>query len=97
MSRSTPDTIQDRPKHGGNRLLATLLLLLIMLVGGGFRFMSMNWDDFASLHPDERFLTRNLLPLLGGLPEYTPDDSRYPSRGLCSWKVSMIRTILHRP
>jgi hypothetical protein len=69
MTHSTTDTLQERPKHGGNRLPVALLLLVVVLVGAGFRFMSLNWDDFASLHPDERFLTRNLLPILGGSPE----------------------------
>src|SRR5690606_15827743 len=34
-----------------------LMLVLVMLVGGYFRFMGQNWDDFTHLHPDERFLT----------------------------------------
>ena len=34
-----------------------LMLVLVMLVGGYFRFMGQNWDDFTHLHPDERLLT----------------------------------------
>jgi YYY domain-containing protein len=95
MTFSTPDMMQERPKHGGNRLLAAALLLVIMLVGGYFRFMSMNWDDFASLHPDERFLTRNLLPLLGGSPEFTPDDTHIPPQSMLISLTDMtIRTSL---
>jgi hypothetical protein len=82
MTFSMPDRMQEQPKHGRNRLLAALLLLVIVLVGGYFRFMSMNWDDFASLHPDERFLTRNLLPLLGSALEFTPDDEHYPTQAM---------------
>ncbi len=37
------------------RLLVTLLLIL--LVGGGFRFMGINWDQGHHQHPDERFIT----------------------------------------
>ncbi|MCK6579102.1 MAG: DUF2298 domain-containing protein [Anaerolineae bacterium] len=50
-------------------LLVGALLISIMLIGGAFRFMGLNWDDFTHLHPDERFLTdvaqglgRNLNP-----------------------------------
>jgi YYY domain-containing protein len=82
MTFSMPDRMQEQPKHGRNRQLAALLLLVIVLLGGYFRFMSMNWDDFASLHPDERFLTRNLLPLLGSALEFTPDDEHYPTQAM---------------
>ncbi|MBK8026505.1 MAG: glycosyltransferase family 39 protein [Chloroflexi bacterium] len=50
-------------------VLVGVLLIGIMLIGGTFRFMGLNWDDFTHLHPDERFLTdvaqglgRNLNP-----------------------------------
>lgn len=82
MTFSMPDRMQERPKHGRNRLVAIALLTLIVLVGGYFRFVSLNWDDFASLHPDERFLTRNLLPLLGGALELTPDEEHYPTQAM---------------
>ncbi|MFK7800524.1 MAG: DUF2298 domain-containing protein [Anaerolineae bacterium] len=29
----------------------------ILLLGGYFRFVGINWDEFTHLHPDERFLT----------------------------------------
>lgn len=69
---------QQFPDNLRKRGLVLLLLTAIVLVGASFRFMSLNWDDFASLHPDERFLTRNLLPLLGGRPEFTNDPAHYP-------------------
>ncbi len=76
MSETAPVVPTKRPL---NLILTTTLLLAIVLVGGFFRFMSLNWDDFAGLHPDERFLTRNLLPLVGGTLEFTPDEEGYPS------------------
>ncbi|MCA9914238.1 MAG: hypothetical protein KC496_12865, partial [Anaerolineae bacterium] len=76
MSETAPVTPTKRPL---NRIVILTLLLAIVLVGGFLRFMSLNWDDFAGLHPDERFLTRNLLPLIGGTLEYTPDEQGYPS------------------
>ncbi|MBI5670424.1 MAG: hypothetical protein HZC41_20720 [Chloroflexi bacterium] len=38
-------------------VLVGLLLVLILLVGGYFRFVGQNWDDFVRFHPDERFLS----------------------------------------
>lgn len=38
-------------------VLVGILLIGVMLVGGYFRFVGLNWDDFTHLHPDERFLT----------------------------------------
>ena len=64
------------------KVLSGLLLLLILLMGGTLRFMSMNWDDFSSLHPDERFLTRQLLPVVGGALEFTPYPDGYPPQSL---------------
>ena len=55
----------------GNALVA-ILLALTLLVGGYFRFVGLNWDDFSYLHPDERFLTINTMPLVGGGLEFTP-------------------------
>ncbi|MCA9906603.1 MAG: glycosyltransferase family 39 protein, partial [Anaerolineae bacterium] len=43
------------PQRTGNVIVAVALLVL-MAVGGYFRFVGQNWDDFTSLHPDERFL-----------------------------------------
>jgi len=38
-------------------VLVGVLLMLIMLIGGYFRFVGQNWDDFVRWHPDERFLS----------------------------------------
>ena len=57
-----------------------LLLAFIVLLGGYFRFYSLNWDDYASLHPDERYLTLNLLPQIGGELQFTPDNEHFPSQ-----------------
>jgi len=62
--------------------LVFVLLLASVAMGAAFRFVSMNWDDFASLHPDERFLTRNLLPLVGGGLEFTPNVQEFPPHAL---------------
>ncbi|MBZ0300768.1 MAG: glycosyltransferase family 39 protein [Anaerolineae bacterium] len=46
-------------------VLVGVLLVLVMLLGGYFRFVGQNWDDFTHLHPDERFLT-DVASSLGG-------------------------------
>ncbi|MCU0513917.1 MAG: glycosyltransferase family 39 protein, partial [Anaerolineae bacterium] len=74
-TRTTPSTARPGARHP---LLLLFLLAAVLLTGGYFRFVGLNWDDFADLHPDERFLTRNLLPLVGGGLEFTHDDKRYP-------------------
>src|SRR5690349_17676473 len=38
-------------------VLVGVLLVLVMVVGGYFRYVGINWDDFTHLHPDERFMT----------------------------------------
>lgn len=71
-----------RRRFTQNNLVAAACLLIILLVGGYFRFVGQNWDDFTYLHPDERFLTINLLPHIGGGLELTPDQERYPDQVL---------------
>jgi len=63
-------------------IIFTFTLIAVVVVGGYFRFVGYNWDDFAGLHPDERFLTRNLLPLVGGTNEFTPDNTNFPDQSL---------------
>jgi len=46
-------------------LLVGVILFFVMGMGGLFRFVSLNWDDFVRFHPDERFLTMNVAPKLG--------------------------------
>ncbi len=62
--------------------LIPLLLIGIVLLGGYLRFNGLNWDDFSALHPDERFLTLNLLPLVGGNLEMTDDQKGSPNQSL---------------
>lgn len=62
-----------------NPLLTAILLIAVLLAGGTLRFWSVNWDDFTNLHPDERFLTVNLLPLVGGGLEFTNAPERFPA------------------
>lgn len=69
-----------RPADG----LLIVLLSLVVLLAGALRYNGLNWDDFSAMHPDERFLTRNLLPNVGGGLEFTPDDKTFPSQGLYS-------------
>ena len=64
------------------RFLTALLLAFILLFAGALRFTGQNWDDFSHTHPDERFLTLNLLPQVGGGNEYTADESRFPSQNI---------------
>jgi YYY domain-containing protein len=58
------------------------MLAIVVLLGGYLRFVGLNWDSFSALHPDERFLTLNLLPLVGGGLELTPDDTNFPSQAI---------------
>lgn len=86
MSEIEPQTENEtltRQSSGSPRnLVVGILLTLILLLGGYFRFIGLNWDDFAALHPDERFLTLNMLPVIGGNLEFTRDDDRFPSQNV---------------
>ncbi|MFZ4816356.1 MAG: DUF2298 domain-containing protein, partial [Phototrophicaceae bacterium] len=62
-----------------SNVLVAVLLSVILLIGGAFRFVGLNWDDFTHLHPDERFLTQ-VLSSLGGdinLTEHPDAAERY--------------------
>lgn len=68
-------------------------LIIVMLIGGYFRFVGQNWDDFTHLHPDERFLTdvassiggRSISPSLSSPEEQQAQIerclARYPNTG----------------
>jgi YYY domain-containing protein len=73
-----------------NIFLISVLLFLVLLLGGYFRFTGLNWDDFTALHPDERFMTLNLLPLVGGQLEFTSDPVNFPSYSLVTNRVSPV-------
>lgn len=61
-------------------VLVAVLLFLVMFAGGAFRFMSLNWDDFIRFHPDERFLTMNVAPIINeGYLSFTLTQSDPPA------------------
>ncbi|HLV33733.1 MAG TPA: glycosyltransferase family 39 protein, partial [Spirillospora sp.] len=73
-------------------VLVGSLLIVVMLVGGYFRFVGQNWDDFTHLHPDERFLTDVASSIGGPLRSSIPNPAeqqaqldrcmaRYPHTG----------------
>ncbi|MBW4436989.1 MAG: glycosyltransferase family 39 protein [Pleurocapsa minor GSE-CHR-MK-17-07R] len=77
-----------------SNVLVALGLVITMLVGGYFRFVGLNWDDFTHLHPDERFITdvtqglgNRLAPSDNGTDDWTPETqvaecvARYPATG----------------
>jgi len=57
-------------------VLLSILLIGILLLGGYFRFVGLNWDDFTHLHPDERFLTDVAMGLGRGLNPSGSDSER---------------------
>lgn len=61
------------------------LLVLVMFIGGYFRFVGQNWDDFTHLHPDERFLTGVVASLGSGrlAPSYPDPTLRAQQEQLC--------------
>jgi YYY domain-containing protein len=70
-------------------VLVGLILVVVMLVGGYFRFVGQNWDDFVRFHPDERFLS-GVVANMGGPLNFTGSDlaqqyqnclARYPETG----------------
>lgn len=83
LHASTDHSTQTKPRDMRPRW-AALALVLIVLVGGFMRFTGQNWDDFSAMHPDERFLTQNLLPRVGGVLDPTRDDTNFPIQGVYS-------------
>ncbi len=70
-------------------VLVGILLVFVMIVGGYFRFVGQNWDDFVRFHPDERFLS-GVVANMGGALSFTGSDlqgqyslclERYPDTG----------------
>ena len=84
MNEETPKTTSQEiiSRNKGNAGITLILLALIVLLGGYFRFTGINWDDYSALHPDERYLTLNLLPQLGGHLQFTPDAEHFPSQSV---------------
>ncbi|MFN8528195.1 MAG: glycosyltransferase family 39 protein [Anaerolineae bacterium] len=77
--RALPTTLEIARAHARSstsirsNVLVGVLLLGIMLIGGYFRFVGLNWDDFTHLHPDERFLT-GVASSLGGMLNLTEES-----------------------
>src|SRR5262249_32304453 len=60
------------------------LLVLILLVGGYFRFVGQNWDDYTHLHPDERFLTGVATSIGGPLNPSGNQDAAAMHQSICN-------------
>ena len=54
-------------------VLVGVLLIFVMVLGGYFRFVGQNWDDFVRFHPDERFLS-GVAASMGGSLNFTDAD-----------------------
>jgi len=84
-----------------NKALSTFLLAAILIYGGALRFVGQNWDDFSHTHPDELFLTRLVLPNIGGDNSFTADESHFPEQQILVLRDSNdVRSrddILNRP
>lgn len=81
-SDDAPEQVSINTSQLRTNVIVGILLTIIVLIGGYFRFVGSNWDDFTNLHPDERFLTLNLLPQLGGALEFTPDEETFPTHAI---------------
>lgn len=88
VSRSDNTTVRGLGLTRSDVLVGAALVF-ILLLGGYFRFVGQNWDDFVRFHPDERFLSQ-VASGLGGALQVTndfPQDmyqrclERYPNTG----------------
>ena len=84
---SLQESAETKPKRAssimrflGGNLLVAILLLAVLVFGASLRLTGQNWDDFTYLHPDERFLTLNLLPAVGGGLEFTRDEEHFTTQ-----------------
>jgi len=68
--------------------LSFFLLAVILIYGGGLRFLGQNWDDFSHTHPDELFLTRLVLPNIGGANSFTADEAQFPEQQILALRDS---------
>jgi hypothetical protein len=73
MAEEFSNSGRRNPFTAGN-LLCAILLTAVMLIGGYFRFVGMNWDDYSHWHPDERFITLQVLPVVGTSLSFTGSD-----------------------
>ncbi|MCU0499100.1 MAG: DUF2298 domain-containing protein [Anaerolineae bacterium] len=65
-------------------VLVALLLIGTMCLGGYFRFVGLNWDDFVRFHPDERFLTNTATKINNGMLTFTPFEQDGAQRAICN-------------
>ncbi len=70
--------------------LSVFLLAVILIYGGGLRFIGQNWDDFSHTHPDELFLTRLVLPNIGGGNAFTADEAQFPEQQILALSDSTV-------
>ena len=92
MEAVTSSPVQRKPQSLGltrGDVLVGILLVFVMVIGGYFRFVGQNWDDFVRFHPDERFLSGVAASMNGPL-NFTGSDlesqyknclARYPDTG----------------
>ncbi len=83
LTMPTADAVRERVTRGArtaifSNLLVGLMLIVVMFIGGYFRFVGQNWDDFTHLHPDERFLT-GVASLIGTGLNFTDEPAEYRS------------------
>ena len=87
---TAPTRVRSNSAVSSNVLIG-VILIVVMLVGGYFRFVGLNWEDFTHLHPDERFMT-DVVQGLGRQLNPSGDDlsrteqiadclARYPDTG----------------
>jgi len=71
VAPSAPPADSPRPRRRARPRLPDLLcaaaLVAVLVIAGWLRFTAQNWDDYAHLHPDERFLTDVVSQLNGAL------------------------------
>jgi YYY domain-containing protein len=79
------ETITERTQFdASSNWLVAALLVILLAVGGYYRFVGLNWDDFTHLHPDERFLTQ-VVSGIGGNVAFADEEEaaecreRYPN------------------
>ena len=74
QSHNTTARVSGFPIARSDVIVAVLLLFAVVL-GAYFRFNGNNWDDYVRWHPDERYLTGQIAPAIGG--PIVPPDPRW--------------------
>ena len=76
--------IPQRRAIARSNVVVGVLMIAVMMMGGYFRFVGLNWDDFTHLHPDERFLTGVAATLGGPLNPSGGGDARTNQIATCT-------------